>query len=243
LRNDGFPTEHLRVIALFIAEQAQRPCPARWIVVCGDEWNAAGGAELALAKQLAPGPLADVVEVVAHGMVTIGGSKMKSRDGQALLAEELLDRLEQEPRLIALAQGSAGRVTPAQAVELLVQSFFLTRKPHKSIEFDLDGLFDATHNPALALVRAWCQGPLRESPVDDLAARRALILQTHQLRSLLFEPGNDYRPTEIAKFAAGVAAWYWEQPASAALQADTRALLAATIEALGMPSLSAAGCD
>jgi arginyl-tRNA synthetase len=239
LRADGFPTEHLRVIALFLAEQAEAARPARWIVVCGDEWSAAGAAELEVAGLLEAGPLIGAVEVVAHGMVTLGGSKMKSRDGRALLADELLDQLERDPRLLAWTLESAGGVSAAAAAQLLVFGAFLCRRPQRAIEFDGDGLFDPTHNPAVALVRAWCRvagpdaGPAAASGGGD-EAERTLLLQAHQLRQLCFRTDLDFAPTELAKFTIGLAAWFLEQPLTPALQRTARDLFAVCLEVLGL---------
>lgn len=244
VRADGFPTEHLRVIALFAMEQDESPAADRWIVVCGDEWSAAGSAELELVARLAPGPLAPVVDVVAHGMVTVGGSKMKSRDGRALTIDALLDGLERDPRITLLCERSQPHVTPAEAAQILARGYFLCRRPTRAIEYDWDGLFDAAHNPGSALLRAWCRPPDADEPraanENHADMERTLVLQAHQLRGLVFADGAEFAPTEVAKFANGVAAWYLEQPAPPAVHGTARALLGVCLDALGLRATGAA---
>lgn len=234
IRGDGFPTEHARVIALFVDEQAERESCERWIVVCGDEWGAAGAAELDVASKLAPCPLAERVQVVAHGMVTLEGSKMKSRDGRALLADELLDALEAEPSVRALAEQSAGAVEPAEVAQLLARGFFLSRRPAKSIELEWQAFLDPLANPAWALARAWSR-PLPDAPTaTDPELPRAAILQLHQLRQLLAGAADDFRPTEITKLANAIAAWSLDQPPSRDLHRAVRAILSRALFALGL---------
>lgn len=237
VRADGFPTEHARVIALFAGEQAEAHGVARWIVVCGDEWTAAGDVELEIAERIGPCPLRARVEVFTHGMVTLSGSKMKSRDGRAVLADDLLDGLEREPALLALRDEEGADVAPAALAELAVKGFFLSRKPGKAIELDATELLDPASNPGLVLARAWCRAtaPPRDVGADPEAVRTA-ALQACQLRQLVAGAGDAYAGTEIAKLAAGVARWYLERPDArdARLSAVVRGVLRLALGALGL---------
>ncbi|MEM7305825.1 MAG: arginine--tRNA ligase [Planctomycetota bacterium] len=241
LRSDGLPTEHARVIGLFLQQYdrlAAQPLDA-WVVVCGDEWDAAGAVELELASRLGAGELAEKVEVVTHGMVTLAGSKMKSRDGKALLIDDLLDRLGELPELRAMAGESAGRVSAEQASQMLVKGYFLSRKLPKALEFRWEDFAAPERNPAWFLARAWCRvnGGAERAPDatarDDEACRVAL-LQAFHLPPLVHAAADGFAGTELAKFAVGLAKWTLEQRSEPRLDAVVRAVLARTLGALGL---------
>jgi arginyl-tRNA synthetase len=238
VRGDGFPTEHARVIALFLGEQDTAPDIDRWIVVCGDEWDAAGDVELEIAARVGPCPLRPLVDVLTHGMVTLSGSKMKSRDGKALLIDDFLDALLSEPRIRGLLEDTGHPVPPEDVVEIAVKGYFLCRRPSKMLEFRWESFTDEVHNPAWVLARAWCRSADARRrggalPVDEESVRIA-AMQVHQLRQILVGSADGFVGTELAKFAIGLAKWSLDQPAEPRLQGVVHAVLACSLRSLGL---------
>lgn len=92
-RSDGFPTEHLRALGVWeeIAPELARLSGV--VHVMGDEWTASTDVRLALLKRLAPWPWPPY-HCMAHGMVTFGGSRLKSSEGATALLDDHLDALE-----------------------------------------------------------------------------------------------------------------------------------------------------
>lgn len=238
LREDGFPTEHARVIALFLDEQASSGDVDGWIVVCGEEWGTAGQVELEIARRLGGGDLAAKVEVLTHGMVTASGSKMKSRDGRALLIDDFLDRLEHAPETRAALAEFGHPIEPHAFADLLVRGYFLSRKPSKGIEFRWAEFVDPVHNPAWILARAWCRANRADGPSaapGDAERYRTAVMQFFQYRQLLERTNEGFQGTPLMKFANGIASWYLECPSDERLDRVVRTILRMCLGSLGIP--------
>lgn len=238
VRPDGFPTEHARVLGLFVQESSERRDLDEWIVVCGDEWSTAGDVALEIAGRAGASAMRSKVRVVAHGMVTLHGSKMKSRDGKALLIDEFLDSLAAAERVRELAGCSDGAVAPETIVEILVKGYFLCRSAAKGIEFDWDSFLDAVHNPAWALAQAIAtsEGRLRRerTAAADREARRTAVMQYHHYRQILRGDTEEFLPTAMTKFAIGLAKWYLEPREPSELDRIVRVLLGSSLASVGI---------
>jgi arginyl-tRNA synthetase len=240
LREDGFPTEHARVIGLFLGEQASTAEVDAWIVVCGDEWGKAGELELEVAGRVAGRALVEKVEVLAHGMVTVAGSKMKSRDGQAILIDDFLDGLAGSSEVQAILNESARPVSEQAVVDLLVKGYFLSRKPSKGLEFRWEPFTDERSNPAWSVARAWCRAQRPAAGTFDPERYRTAAMQVFQYRQLLARSPDGFQGTTLMKFANGLAAWYLSAPSDERLDRVVRSLLRACLRTLG---ISTAGRD
>lgn len=251
VRADGFPTEHARVIGLFLAEAECEPPPLGWHVVCGEEWGAAGAAELDIAARAGAAELARRVQVVTHGMVTVAGSKMKSRDGRAVLADDLLDAVAADPLVQGLVGQSEGRATSEDLVGLLVKGFFLSKRPNKGIEFDPESFCDPRRNPAVELAKAWARArarrPVESRPAvslrelaqaieanDDLRTAALQVFQLHDLRERAAERLDVAQLVNIAKFAVGLSSWYLGRPQDPLLDRIVATVLAGASRSLGI---------
>jgi arginyl-tRNA synthetase len=238
VRPDGFPTEHARVLGLFLDEARDAASLDEWIVVCGDEWSTAGDVALEIARRMDAGALCDRVRVIAHGMVTLQGSKMKSRDGKALLIDEFLDRLAASERVRELARSTDHVLDEHALVEILVKGYFLCRNVAKGIEFEWDAFLDETHNPAWILARAFAVAtqrtrapkPLTTDP-EDL---RIAAMQYHQYRQILRGDAGEFLPTAMIKFATGLAKWYLELREQPAVDRVILSLLGSCLASVGI---------
>lgn len=238
VRADGFPTEHARVVALFLVEAAQEPLPDGWIVVCGDEWKAAGAAELEVARRLGGAALADRVDIAMHGMVTLAGSKMKSRDGRALLADEFLDELERAPELARIAARHDDALAPRELALVVAQTYFLSRRPAKPIELDAGAIADPARNPgwtlADALARATRAAEQPSAAPHDAEAYRTAVLQAHQARELVLASGRERDASNLVRFLCGLAAWSLERAGDRRLHRVVRTLFDHGLAAAGL---------
>lgn len=238
LREDGFPTEHARVIGLFLDEHESGADVDRWVVVCGDEWGAAGRIELEIAERLGAARLAARVELLAHGMVTVAGSKMKSRDGRAVLIDDLLDGLARSAPLARLLEEHGAEERAEDLVDLLVKGYFLHHKPAKALEFAEQAFTDEAENPAWVVARALCRArgsaARRARGVHDADLYRTAALQVLQVRQLLARTSAGFQGTALLRLALGLAQWYLACPPDPRLDAVVGAILRACLRSLGI---------
>ncbi len=253
VRPDGLPTEHARVIALFLGEQSLCEQVSRWSVVCGDEWDAAGELELEVAQLVHACPLASKSEILTHGMVTLKGTKMKSRDGQALLIDDFLDELEKCERLERLLSEYPSALTSANLIDVITRGFFLSRSTAKSVEFDWESITNPKRNPAWAVAEAWCRcRHFSETLVDERQLREASLplakpmgmreriaaMQFLSLRQILENSGGAYVGAEIMKFTIALSRWYMEQVPSTDLNAIVCGVLRTSLASVGLGGIN-----
>lgn len=178
-RDDGFPTEHGRLLGNYDAILGALGDDGVYVELAGDDWRPSGVPMHELLAKLRPGPRNARHVRLFHALVTFGGSKLSSSQGAPMLVDEMLDRLAADARIIALA-GDA--VDPASVVDLAIRGYFLYRPAARVMTFDWAELVDETRNPGLTLAAAWRRASLgaRDAsgaidpadPDDRLAALR-----------------------------------------------------------------------
>ena len=156
-RPDGFPTEHTRQMAQMISVYDVCRGLDRYYSFMGMEWKPAWMIyEHILRGSYGESPYHDIVEPVCHGMVMVQGSKMKSSTGAAMLADEFLDRVEELREVALLAERSGHRVTVKAVADIVVKSFFLSRRMAKDLHFVWDQVVNPADNPGWKIAAAWC---------------------------------------------------------------------------------------
>jgi arginyl-tRNA synthetase len=195
-RPDGFPTEHTRQMAQMISVFTVCEGLDRYYTFMGMEWKPAWIIyEDILRGCCGESPYHDIVEPVCHGMVMVEGSKMKSSNGAALLADEFLDQVAGLREVHALAAQTGYRVPVADVSDIVVKCFFLSRRLAKHLNFAWSQVISPADNPGWSIASAWCAAhatPRATPPrVDDLAMARTLLFKSFDLvRALNFAAGE-----------------------------------------------------
>jgi tRNA synthetases class I (R) len=264
-RADGFPTQHLRTIALWrsLHETLEE---IRTIELVGEEWQAyvryhermmhgersaptdaddppdAGGhppsAELPRRERRRPmhHPSSNVI----YGMVTVAGDAVKSSNGRPPLVDGMLERLAASPALKELAARSEGRFGARSLAALVTLGFYLGRPTRKPVDLTLTEMLELTGGVgwelARAVVSAW--DPRHDGPPDPApedAEYRHAVMQSEVHRRLLARAVEQLDVYELARFYGHLSRRHLASDADARTARAMRTLLAAGIGALGLP--------
>jgi arginyl-tRNA synthetase len=202
-RSDGFATEHLRALVLWrdealAADADADAMPDRFIHVMGEEWLVSSEIRIDTLRRLGAGALFDRYTMVAHQLVRVAGSDMKSSAGNAILIDDLVDALERTmPDDLAAATPAARRMALVAAALLP----FLLAETGTTLDIDLATLADGAANPGWAVARLACgesadaAGGNTETP----EARHAL-LQGERLRRVVLQACERTDPVAVARF-------------------------------------------
>lgn len=251
-RSDGFATEHLRALVLWRDEALAAGAdagamPDRLIHVMGEEWLVSSEIRIDTLRRLGAGALFDRYRMVAHQLVRVAGSDMKSSAGNAILVDDLIDALG-----AAMPGDLAARPPGTRQMALVTAALlpFLLAETGTALDVDPAALTDEAANPGWAVARLACAGSVgdAEESADTPGVRHAL-LQGERLRRVVLQAGERDDPVAVARFLARLAQPAEEtgerQEAATGLVQDILArLTAAGLAALGITGDTAqAGCD
>src|SRR5215218_2704058 len=157
-RADGFPTHHLRVVAmwrdLMLTEQG-----SELIHLSGDEWKAHVIHAEELLRELEPDLRVLPSLHIVHGMVSseVDG-ELSSSKGTAQLVDELLDELVARPEVRALAREGEPLLSADDLVAIAVLGFCLDKPVHKGLVMpSVDHFLDQDHNTGWRIALAWAK--------------------------------------------------------------------------------------
>ncbi len=264
-RADGFPTQHLRTIALWRSLH-ETLGETRTIELVGEEWRAyvryherlmhgerpaptdaedpadAGGHPPSAAppRRERRGGMHHPSDNVIYGMVTVDGGAVKSSNGRPPLIDGMLERLTASPALRELAARSEGRFGRRGLAALVTLGFYLGRPTRKPVDLTLKEMLDLTGGVgwelARAAVSAW--DPRHDGPPDPApedAEYRHAVMQSEVHRRLLTRAVEQLDVYELARFYGHLSRRFLSADADARTARAMRTLLAAGIGALGLP--------
>lgn len=239
-RRDGFPTQHLRYVALWRALGPSLE-GARTVGVGGDEWEAmlTYGAEIL--RKLCPEQHVHPTVSVLHGMVAIGTDVVKSSHGGGLLLDDLLDALVASDELEAVC-GAQERVDRESVAAMVALGFCLGRPVNKRLAIDLKQLLDSDANAGWAMARAWVRAwdprydgePDPEMTDDDY---RFLLVRSQVHRRMLAVAWERLDAFALTRFHAHMSQWYLAAKPTPRLARAMRATLGSGLLALGLASV------
>ncbi len=240
-RADGFPTHHLRVVAMWRDMMLGEPEGTDLIHLSGDEWKAHVIYTEQLLAKLEPGRRVLPSTHVVHGMVSseVDG-ELSSSKGTAQLVDALLDELAARPEVRALAREDAPLLAADDLVTIAVLGFCLDKPVHKGLAIPpLEGFLDAEHNTGWRLARAWAKAwdPANDGPADpapDDADYRHLVLQAQLHRRNLAVALEGLDLLKYVRYAGHLSEWYLERPSSPRVARVMRAILLSGLGALGL---------
>jgi arginyl-tRNA synthetase len=241
VRTDGLPTEYGRCIGMLHHLATRYLDDVDFVLfIVGEEWRPATDLyrEILFALTSKTSVLdGDNSLHVYHGMVLVGGSKMRSSDGKAFLVDDLLDLMQNEPRVQALATETEGTLSAAEVADFVIRAPFLSRKPHQTIEFSWDRLLSETDNPgwqlARALGRVSAAARRDATPPADPQAYRLAVFEGHRFVSLVEYAARDRSVTGLMASLRRIAERYQDGDVPADEARIMRTALLAHCRSLG----------
>src|SRR5262249_2600627 len=126
---------------------------AACVHIMGDEWVQLIACRERMLPRFLECPLYASYHKLGCAMVTFHGSKMKSSSGEVLLIDELIDRTAALDGVVKLSSGAGP--TPEELATIIILTFYLARKPSKTIEFSWENFIDPAVNIGWKLAAAW----------------------------------------------------------------------------------------
>jgi arginyl-tRNA synthetase len=239
-RADGFPTHHLRVVAMWrdmmIDEEG-----ADLIHLSGDEWAAHVQHVEELLGRLEPELPVLPSRHILHGMVSseVDG-ELSSSKGTAKLIDELLDELIVRPEVTAVARDGEPLVGAEDLVAIAVLGFCLDKPPVKGLILPpSDQLVDPEANSAWRIALAWAKawearndGAADPAPGDS--DYRHIVLQSQIHRRNLSVALESLDLLKYYRYLAHLSEWYLERDADPRVGRVMRAILVSGLGALGL---------
>jgi hypothetical protein len=246
-RADGFPTHHLRVVAMWLDMMLGEPVGTDLIHLSGDEWKAHVIHVEELLGRLEPGRRVLPSTHLVHGMVSseVDG-ELSSSKGTAQLVDALLDELAARPEVRALARGDAPLLAADDLVAMAVLGFCLDKPVHKGLTMPpVEGFLDPERNTGWRVARAWAKawdaandGPADPAPDDD--GYRHIVLQSQLHRRNLAVALEDLDLLKYVRYLGHLSGWYLDGAHEARVGRVMRAIL---VSGLGVLGLVRAGAD
>jgi arginyl-tRNA synthetase len=195
VRSDGFPTEHLRALALW-SDLARAPFDAT-IHVMGDEWRTSTEVRIALLDQLDCPGIGDRYTIVGHALVRFGSSTMKSSSGNVLLIDDLLDAIATR---VGAADAQRGTPVGERGVRAAALVPLIAAAADQIVDVSEDRFTDLDTNLGWQLARAAAPvGKLpRPDPTDPIA--RYLVLQVERLQETIGRAARASDPLPVVRF-------------------------------------------
>jgi arginyl-tRNA synthetase len=239
-RADGFPTHHLRVVAMWrdmmLAEQG-----SELIHLSGDEWKAHVIYTEELLARLEPGVRVLPSRHIVHGMVSseVDG-ELSSSKGTAQLVDELLDELAAGPEVRAVAREDEPLVSAGDLVAIAVLGYCLDKPVHKGLAMPSAAHFlDPDHNTGWRIALAWAKAwdPTNDGapdPAPDDAAYRHIVLQSQLHRRNLAVALEDLDLLKYVRYVGHLSGWYLDGAHAPRVGRVMRAILVSGLGALGL---------
>lgn len=239
-RADGFPTHHLRSVAMW---RDMMLAGDGWdlIHLSGDEWKAHVWHAEELLGKLEPGVRVLPSTHVLHGMVSseVDG-ELSSSKGTAQLVDTLLDELAARPELRAVTREGEPLLGADDLVAIAVLGFCLDKPVHKGLVMpSVEHFLDPDHNTgwriALAWAKAWdAANDGAPHPVPDDAAYRHIVLQSQVHRRNLAVALEGLDLLKYVRYVGHLSGWYLDGAHDARVGRVMRAILSSGLGALGL---------
>lgn len=207
LRDDGFPTEHSRLMGAYDELLDELDDGEVYVEVAGLEWQPAIAVICSILERLRPGPRNEANLRVFHGSLTEGdGQKIGSSTGEPIWIDDFLDEIEAGPAVSALEQLSYGCVSREELADLLTRGTFLCSPANRPLAFVQEALIEGHPGPGWTIAEAWCRAQLaRASKRQEEAPARTVVMQSQQFRLSLQRTVQRHDVTSLSRYLLSLA--------------------------------------
>jgi arginyl-tRNA synthetase len=235
VRNDGFPTEHARLLGVYFRMLEERGPATHYIDLSGTEWQPASVLHMELMEKISPERPNERHILLFHGMVTLRNSKMSSSGGEAILIDDLLDQLAALPEIQAVAEIAQGAVDADTIADIVVKSFFLCRPHMKVMEFSWE-LLTQPDNPGWTIARAWAHAMAPEDETQPHVPElyRLAVLRSQDYHRNLESAATEFNLSGLTSYLVHFCDDYLRAPNSPRLQRVARAVIGRCLRSLGL---------
>lgn len=230
VRADGFPTEHLRALVLWL-DLAARPYDTT-VHVMGDEWRTSTEVRIAVLDRLLATDFGARYAIVNHALVRFGASTMKSSSGNVLLIDDIFDAVE----LRARSASPTGDAVDDRAVRAALLVPMLAAAADQVIDVGEATFCRLEDNLGWQLAQVARQARRDPLPLPDPAAavERFLVLQVERLNTITRRAAHTNNPLPVVRFCRHLLALEQQMPLTpTALQWRAR-LIDDALTALGI---------
>jgi tRNA synthetases class I (R) len=239
-RADGFPTHHLRSVAMWRDMMLGNP---GWdlIHLSGDEWKAHVIHAEELLTRLEPDVRVLPSLHIVHGMVSseVDG-ELSSSKGTAQLVDQLLDELAAREQVRAVAREGEPLLGADDLVAIAVLGFCLDKPVHKGLAMpSVEHFLDPDRNTGWRIALAWCKawdasndGAPDPAPGDP--AYRHIVLQSQVHRRNLAVALEDLDLLKYVRYVGHLSGWYLDGAHDARVGRVMRAILSCGLGTLGL---------
>ena len=246
VRDDGFPTEHARLVAVYCRLFDELNGNSTYLDLAGTEWQPASGLHMELVRRVLSSKVEETHVQLFHGMVTINDAKMASRDGQAILIDNLLDQLLQSPQVQSLSESTQGAVTVETVADIVVKGFFVCRPTMKPLEFSWSKLMNEKQNPGWLIAHALCharslQPTGASAPGINDAVHRLALIRSQDFRRNIRQATLTYSLSGLTSYLIHLCEVFLDRPKDVHLTRVMQELLDATLSSLGLLSTASHG--
>jgi len=239
-RADGFPTHHLRVVAMW-RDMMLELQGSDLIHLSGDEWKAHVIHAEELLTRLEPDLRVLPSRHIVHGMVSseVDG-ELSSSKGTAQLVDDLLDELAARPEVQALARAGEPLTSADDLVAIAVLGYCLDKPVHKGLAMPAAERFlDPDHNTGWRVARAWAKAwdaanDGAPDPAPDDAAYRHIVLQAQVHRRNLAVALEDLDLLKYMRYVGHLSGWYLDGDHDPRVGRVMRAILVCGLGTLGL---------
>lgn len=202
LRDDGFPTEHARLMAAYDRILGGLSENQVYVELAGLEWQPAIAVICRILEDLRPGPRNAANLRVFHGSLTeAGGEKIGSSVGEPLWVDDFIDEVEQGPAVSALERLCGGCVGSAELADLLIRGTFLCAPGNRPLAFAREAVSEGRPGPGWTIAEAWCRAKAaREQDADDPVVSRAVVMQSQQFGLSLHRTIERHDVTSLSRY-------------------------------------------
>jgi arginyl-tRNA synthetase len=239
IRNGDFPTEHARLLAVYYQMSTKRRPDCVYLDLAGNEWQPASALHMELMRKLLPAQERQSHIQLFHGMVSLNDDKMRSSTGEAILLDDLLDRVLESPRTRSVANIAAGAVKLNTVANMVVKGYFLCHPMAKPVDFSWNRLMEERSNPAWVLAHAWCRvmsdghhGDTDSAP--DNEAYRLLAIRSQDFRHALGHATRGFNLSGLTSYSLHLCNYFLTCQPEARLHGVMRTILGVALPSLGL---------
>ena len=239
-RADGFPTHHLRVVAMWRDMMIELQ-GAELIHLSGDEWKAHVIHAEELLTRLEPDLRVLPSLHIVHGMVSseVDG-ELSSSKGTAQLVDDLLDELAARPEVQALAREGEPLMGADDLVAIAVLGYCLDKPVHKGLAMPtVDHFVDRERNTGWRIALAWSKAWEERNdgapdPAPEDPAYRHIVLQSQLHRRNLAVALEDLDLLKYLRYVGHLSGWYVDGSHDARIGRVMRGILVSGLGTLGL---------